>query len=306
MAKKAMSSPGGDDRWVAAVEARSAEFVERFGKVCSISDKALSGIFEVGCFLTIVGDYERQGLVVEARNLVEDGFRYLTTPNGNPANFSHLKLVGEGASWEIRQQVRVCSHWHDDVNFTPDIVVVDEDAEIRTEKDQDYAAGKRRFFRVNASSVVAAHECKSMTGFPELYVSFVGMFLMGHAWYGDPVSKSVARQSRGHLAPSLFVGSEASNLHRRMMTALESQFPINLLSGLYRGAWALERKAGQVNRIPFRAKIGGTAPQCGDDHVEPERDRATAIAGLDIGSGGEQPAHLGTALFRDRRPALRC
>ena len=253
MARRGTTSSANADPWISDVEAASADFLGRFGTVYSLTDRDLSGIFEIGCFLAIVSDYERQGISTEASNLIDGRFRYLTTPNGNPRNFSHVRLFTVDAAWELRQQVRVCSYVHQDVNFTPDIVVIPEGAEIRDEKDVDYASGKRSFFRVNAATVIAAHECKSMTGFPELYVSFVGMFMMGHAWFGEKVSESVTRQSRGHLAPSLFVGSEISNLHRRMVAALESQFPINLVTGLHRGGWALERRANQMNRLPFES-----------------------------------------------------
>ena len=255
MAKAQTTRSASVDPWIDQVENASADFVGRYGAVYSLTERELSGVFEIGCFLAIIADYERQSVTVEARNLIDGGFRYLTTPNGNPRNFSYVRLSAEGRAWELRQQVRICSYIHDDVNFTPDIVVIAEGADIRSEKDRDYASGKRSFFRVNSDSVIAAHECKSMTGFPELYVSFVGMFLMAHSWFGDFRMPDVTQHEQGHLAPSLFVGSEVSNLHRRMVGALESQFPINLVTGLHRGGWALVRRTTKVNRIPFDAVI---------------------------------------------------
>lgn len=255
-----IAEDSGPDAWVSNVEASSEAFTKRFGRTFALTDKNLAGIFEIGCFLAVISDYERQGLTAAPLNLSNDCFRYLTAPTGNPANFSYVRLDGFGGAWEIRQQVRICSHLHEDVNFTPDIVVIAEGAEIRGGLDEDYASGKKRFFRVNASAVVAAHECKSMTGYPELYVSFVGMFLIAHAWFGEPGAPDVSKGEQGHLAPSLFVGSEVSNLHRRMVVALEGQFPINLITGLHRGKWAIDKRADKVNRVPFSpASIAGVA-----------------------------------------------
>ena len=195
------SNNGASDPWIANVEAASAEFVGRFGSVYSLSDKALSGIFEIGCFLSIVNDYEKQGVTIEGLNLVENQFRYLTTPNGNPNNFSYIRLTKSGKSWELRQQVRVCSHLHDDVNFTPDIVVIEEGACISTDRDKDYAAGKRGFFRVNATSVLAAHECKKLDqGTRPLPVRPMPPSDLGHGGNEHaPQPSAVAQVVLGHL-----------------------------------------------------------------------------------------------------------
>src|SRR5690606_33781515 len=101
------------------------------------------------------------------------------------------------------------------------------------------------------SSVVAAHECKSMTGFPELYVSFLGLTTVAHAWLEESDRGIVAPGSRGHLAPTLFVGGETSNLHRRMITALEKAFPINIVTGIYKGGWVLAKLGARVRRLPI-------------------------------------------------------
>ncbi|MEO7594152.1 MAG: hypothetical protein ABI134_23270 [Byssovorax sp.] len=152
----------------------------------------------------------------------------MTTPNGNPKNFSFVELrTTKGGFWQLRQQVRVRSHLHNDIAFTPDIVVVDGTAKISESKDPDYAGGKRTFFSVSSDALVAAHECKSMSGFPELYVSFIGMLLAAHKRLGgvdDAVSGLPHTGPDGHLAPTLFVGGEASNLHKRMIAALQQVY----------------------------------------------------------------------------------
>jgi hypothetical protein len=99
-------------------------------------------------------------------------YRYLTTPNGNPSNFSYVWTDGE---YEIRQQVRIKSHIDDEIAFTPDIIVLFRNSEMSSIKRVDYASGRRPFYTVSSKSVVAAHECKSTNPFPELLVSFMNL-----------------------------------------------------------------------------------------------------------------------------------
>ncbi|MEZ4309569.1 MAG: hypothetical protein R3F14_16150 [Polyangiaceae bacterium] len=229
-----------------------AAFAARHAKDYVFRDRELAGAFEIGCFLSLIADYDRQKATVTLHNLDANEFRYLTTPNGNPRNFSFVEVrTITGGFWQLRQQVRVRSHLHKDITFTPDIVLLDGAATINENKDIDYANGNRAFFSVSADAVVAAHECKSMTGFPELYVSFLGMFLAAHKWAGARVGTSAIQGDVGHLAPTLFVGGEASNLHRKIIAALQEVYPINIVTSLHRGGWVLIKRAKLLRRLPF-------------------------------------------------------
>lgn len=227
------------------------DFSRQYASTYALPKRNLAGLFEIGCFLGLIRDYERQGATLELRYLVAGEYRYLTTPNGNPHNFSYVRVAVPSGTCELRQQVRIRSHLHEDVNFTPDMVVVQEGAQVMDTRDLDFAKGKRGFFRVSSAEVIAAHECKSMTGFPELYVSFVGTLLVAHSWVAGPAAPTIVRGNDGHLAPTLFVGGVTANLHRRMIAALEASFPLNVVTGVHQGGWVLENR--ELQRRPFDA-----------------------------------------------------
>ena len=85
-------------------------------------------------------------------------------------------------------------------------------------RDKDYAKGKRSFYRVSNKEVIAAHECKSLPPFPELMVSFIGMYIIAHNWQSDDESEILPDNSKGlHLAPTMFVGGHAKAMHLRMI-----------------------------------------------------------------------------------------
>lgn len=252
------------DAWVQDVEKSMTDFVTHNGPAVGTIERELAAYFEIGCFLSLVKDYEDQAITVVLENLSkEKSFRYLTTPNGNPKNFSYVRLIHGEESWQLRQQVRIVSHLHPDVALTPDIVVLDSGAEIMDTTDSDFAHGKRGFFRVHSSGVVAAHECKSLTAFPELYASFVGLALVCHDWIGNLGRGEAKRSPTGHLAPTLFVGGDASNLHRRMVRALEGVYPINMVTGLHNTGVAWRNEKGTLTRLP----LIGEWPSTLDDAV---------------------------------------
>lgn len=264
MASKRTSTSA--DPWVAEVEKSIAAFAVKYARHYAFRDRELAGAFEIGCFLAMIADYERQGLTVTLRNLEANEFRYLTTPNGDPNNFSFVELrTTKGSLWQLRQQVRVRSHLHSDITFTPDIVLIDGAATISESKDPDYAGGKRTFFSVSSDGLVAAHECKSMPGFPELYVSFIGMLLAAHRGLGGldgAVGGLPETGPRGHLAPTLFVGGEASNLHRKMIAALQQVYPMNIITGLHRGGWVVIKRSKELRRLPLDpiSRTAGATP----------------------------------------------
>jgi hypothetical protein len=210
--------------------------------------------FEIGCFHALTEFYEQQGFVIRATNLTPSGeYKYLTSPNGNPNNFSFIRLISRKGTFELRQQVRIRSHLDPDIAFTPDLVVLVKGAALGGEKDPDYASGKRSFFCVDARSVVAAHECKSMNPFPELLVSFLGLFVTAHAWHTGACRVARLAPNGMHLAPSLFVGGTARALHLRMIRALEACYPINIVVGLHVGNWSL-LGGRPLNRLTARGR----------------------------------------------------
>jgi hypothetical protein len=235
--------------WADKVGRLSAAFAKKHAILLRSTERQLSASFEVGCFHAIVQFYELQKYRVAPAGLVHGGYRYLTTPSGNPNNFSYVELFGGDGEFELRQQVRVESHVDPEICFTPDIVVIRKGSRIDGAKRDDFASGKRSFFRVSSVDVVAAHECKSTNPFPELLVSFIGMLVAAHEWYPNGGRVEVTK-GRGHLAPTLFVGGTAKRLHLRMIAAMQKSYGLNVVCGLHEGTWGLK---GVGNRLICRS-----------------------------------------------------
>jgi hypothetical protein len=237
------------DPWVAKVESMIRTFASSHSMAYAKSEREISASFEIGCFHALI-DFYSANFSVEPCNLTDSNeYRYLTTPSGNPANFSFVRLKHTEGEYELRQQVRVRSHLHDDISFTPDLLVVNSGANIYAERDTDYAGGKRSFYTVKSSDVIAAHECKSMNPFPELLVSFIGMLIAAHDWLESSTDRTALSAEGLHLAPSLFVGGTARALHIRMVKALEAVYPINIILGLHSGNWSLHGSTRRFNLL---------------------------------------------------------
>jgi hypothetical protein len=241
------------DIWLRKIEKKVDDFARKHSHVYSISKKQLYASFEIGCFHAILNYYEKQNIKVIPQNLIDGEFRYLTSANGNPKNFSYVILSKHGDNkYQIRQNIRVKSHINPNIAFTPDIVVMKNDTDIHCEMDSDYAKGKRTFYSVDSADVVAAHECKSFPPFPELFVSFVGMLVTAHKWYSDNSWQDCLNSKSVHLAPTLFVGGCASNLHLKMIAGMENSLPINIVVGLHKGTWELYASNRKLNRLSAR------------------------------------------------------
>jgi hypothetical protein len=236
--------------WAKTVEVKVKNFAEKYSMVYCKNKRELSASFEIGCFHALLHYYQEMGYLVTPINLTKAGeFRYLTTPSGNPANFSYVTLSSNEGDYEIRQQVRIHSDIDKDIAFSPDITVLFKDSEIYSETDKDYAKGKRKFYTVASKDVVAAHECKSMVPFPELMVSFIGMFTTAHAWYRYKNWKKFWNNEGTHLAPTLFVGGCASGVHLKMIFAIQRAFPVNIVVGLHQGTWNLYSDSKKLNLL---------------------------------------------------------
>lgn len=236
------------DLWVDEVEKAIESFAKAYKLTYAKKERELSASFEIGC-LHALTDFYQESCSLMPKNLMNGNYRYLTTPSGNPDNFSYVEAVAGKDVFEIRQQVRVRSYLDSDVAFTPDMVVVRKDAKIEGQNDPDYASGKRKFFFVNSGDVIAAHECKSTNPFPELLVSFLGMLMAAHDWLKGLTDRSHVDPKGLHLAPALFVGGTASGVHQRMVKAMEASMPMNIILGLHRGTWNLLDPAIKRNRI---------------------------------------------------------
>jgi hypothetical protein len=246
---------GTDAKWLKSALKLASDFATEHSLTLATTDRQLSASFEIGCLHALVNFYKDQGYSADPTDLNEEGeFRYLTTPSGNPDNYSYILLSGIDGKFELRQQVRIRSHLDPHIAFTPDILVVTEGADITKAKDLDFAGGKRPFFCVEAASVVAAHECKSMNPFPELLVSFIGMLAAAHSWYPTGVQVTHTK-NEGHLAPTLFVGGTARALHQRMISAMGTAFRLNIVCGLHEGTWTLTKAKNRLVWSP-----GGTPP----------------------------------------------
>ncbi len=239
-----------DQQWLEKVKAKIRDFANEYKAVYSRDDRALAAYFEIGCFLSLIQFYKNLGFKGQIQNPAKDGsFKYLTTPNGNPNNFSFMLMTSEQESFEIRQQVRIESHIGEFVAFTPDLIVIPKDQKILDKKDIDYASGKRRFFYITSDKVIAAHECKSLIPFPELLISFLGTLLAGHFWYENSKIEEIVDPTGNHLAPALFVGGSARALHLKMVRGLKKAYPINIILGLHAGNFDLLGDHAEIKRI---------------------------------------------------------
>lgn len=256
--------PKSPEKWLSAAAEMADAFSKEYKVLLSKTDRQLSAAFEVGCLHALLNFYKDQGYQLRVDNLNAEGeYRYLTSPSGNPENFSYIHLSGDDGEFEIRQQVRIESHIDPNIAFTPDIVVFARGATIESSKHEDYASGKRSYYRVSSSWVVAAHECKSMNPFPELLVSFLGMFITAHEWYpnGDAVTHT---NQNGHMAPTLFVGGTARALHWRMIKALHESYKLNIVCGLHDGTWKL---TDAKNRLIWGAPSSRVEEFFGDESM---------------------------------------
>jgi hypothetical protein len=226
--------------------------------VYSISAAVAAAAFEIGCFHAVVNLYGKSCRIA-TENLRTGSYRYLTTPNGNPANFSYVKLEHQatGEKFEIRQQVRVRASINREIQFTPDLIVLRAETNIDGGTDNDYAGGKRKYFYVDSENVIAAHECKSTNPFPELLVSFLGMLLTAHHWLKHSDMRDSIAPDGVHLAPTLFVGGTLNMWHSRMVRALAATYPINIVTGLHAGSWDLSTR-GDLNLVRLQRPVAPT------------------------------------------------
>ncbi len=247
----------------------------------AVKKRERAASFEIGCLHMLLRNYEEVGSL-SPENLNEKGeFRYLTSPNGNPENFSWIRLNIEGEDFEIRQQVRVRSHWHADVAFCPDIIVLKPGTTVEADFDEDYANGKRKFFVVSSEQVVSAHECKSLSPFPELLVSFTGMFQAAHKWFASG-SVDYLNADGKHLAPCLFIGGDSRPIQRRMIAALEDVFPINIVAGLHWGRFKVSRGSDKAKYLADSLFAPQQAPSSGTGNRK-TRSRLRLRRGIDLG-----------------------
>lgn len=215
---------------------RAIVLIKRFEKQYSTAyvrkEREYYALFEIGCYLSLIDIYRKKHFSIKAINLIEGTFRYLTTPNGNPDNFSYIEISKKQKKYQIRQQVRVVTSKDKRIYFTPDIVVIKGTAKILGKKDKMYANGRRIFFYIKSIKVIAAHECKSLEPFPELFASFIGMFVLAHDWHKKDIKTD---KKHTHLAPSLFVGGRARGFHLKVIEGYEECYPINIITDIHSG-----------------------------------------------------------------------
>lgn len=235
--------------WTTTVLNEVQKFAHFHRTVLGMSTRQNEALFEVGCFFSLLHFYQNQGYRVNLENLKSNEYRYLTKPAGDPKNFSYVTIAGPNGKFEIRQQIRIQSHVESEIRFSPDIAVMHCGA-IHRIRDAAFANGERDLCFVESTSVVAAHECKSMKPFPEMMVGFLGMLIAGHSWI--ETGNEVAKGPRGHLAPTLFVGGLASALNDKMIGAMQSQFMLNVVVGIHAGTWSLD---GAPNRLLWQGVI---------------------------------------------------
>lgn len=236
------------DHWLGRVHRRVRDFAREHGHAYAMNERQISAAFEIGCFHALLDFYE-QHFTVKPDGLKKGKYHYLTSPAGNPSNFSWVKLTGESGTYIVRQQVRVRSAVDSDIQFTPDFVVHREQVQINDKIDEDYANGKKRLFFIKGEELVAIHECKSMNPFPELVIGFLGMLVAAHPWSNRRDAMHRISRDGKHLAPSLFVGGRARGLHKRMVAAVAKNYPVNIVLGMHYGTWQLFEEGTNLNLI---------------------------------------------------------
>lgn len=234
------------DPWILQVNLEMQQFSQKHSLFFQKRERELCAAFEIGCFHGLVNYYESINFNCIPKNLGEnDEYKYLTTPAGNPNNFSYILAKKGKTCIEIRQQVRIRSHVNKHISFTPDLVVLKNKTKIKGVLDAAYANSTKRFFSVTSKRVISLHECKSLQPFPELLISFLGMLFTGLNWYNGQNKSSIPKGV--HLAPSLFVGGTCRNLHIRMIKALQKKYPINIFHGIHSGKWGFHFP--KINKI---------------------------------------------------------
>lgn len=129
------------DSWVSEIEKKISGFAKKHSINYRKSEREVSASFEIGCFHALTEFYEKNFEVIPENLTSAKEYRYLTTPSGNPVNFSFIRLRKDNEEFELRQQVRIRSHLHADIAFTPDMVVMVAGADINAVRDTDYAGG---------------------------------------------------------------------------------------------------------------------------------------------------------------------
>lgn len=240
-----------NDNWLANVEKMVDDFSKKHSHTYSKKKRELSASFEIGCFHCLLNYYEMMGFDLFIEGLTnEKEFKYLTSPSGNPDNFSFVVAKLGNSEYEIRQQLKIYSDIDDMISFSPDLSVVRRNINIEKIRDNDYANGKRSFYRVSNRDVISAHECKSLPPFPELLVSFIGMYITAHTWHSDKESIVKHDNINGfHLAPTMFVGGCAKAMHLKMIRAMERAYPINIVVGMHEGTWNLYAEDRKLNKL---------------------------------------------------------
>lgn len=153
---------------------------------------------------------------------------------------------------------------HPDIAFTRDLLVLRRGSRISERLDEDYANGKKRYYSVDSSEVVAVHECKSLNPFPELLVSFISFVAAAHEYFDSAGGRITFHEEGRHLAPTLFVGGSARGIHLRMIRAMRSVLPINVIVGVHSGTENLFGRDAHVRRFDF---VDATATSsAGGDH----------------------------------------
>lgn len=238
-----------DSDWTDNVKARMLQFANRHSTLYSKKKRELWAFFEIGSLIALADLYEKQGCSSSVKNLVRNEYRYKTSPEGNPINFSYIVFEKDGERFELRQQIRIRSHYHEDLSFTPDIVVCKYDSLISGQKIPEYHGGKRKLNLIDSHDVISSHECKSLPPFPELLVSFLGNLFAAHQWYVNNNFDNSVSKDAIHLAPTLFVGGSSRPLHLKMIAALKSRFPVNIITGLHSGTMNLVARSNELKFI---------------------------------------------------------
>lgn len=140
------------------------------GTLGRIRSKPQSAVYECYSFSELALQLKGAGWDVYVKNIQNGVFRFKTSTQGDPNNFSYLVIHKNGVTLEVRQQIKIRSRWG---NFTPDICIT---------------FNLSRFF--NSSTTFSLHsrylenfvECKHLEPYPMSCASFVGILYVLNRW----------------------------------------------------------------------------------------------------------------------------
>ena len=217
--------------------------------------------FEMSCYNLILRYYEKRGYKLEAKNVINDNFRFKCNPNGYLKNFSYFKATktddeGKEVTVFILHNATVQSAFDDKVFTTPDIVVAKSDVAAEA---TDHYITKHKLTYINKENLVTFCEAKHITPFPELMINFIGTL---HELKPECMSDEEGKTASEHLAPSLMISGTLGKPTKRIKNSVEGRYYVNYIDNLFDDASVrLFFSKSQFNKLATLSKKSEPEPE---------------------------------------------